>query len=293
MTMINCNEVTTIKKIILKHPENAYIDVETVQSQWKKLNYTSCPGFAEGISEYNYFVKLLRKFIPEIHFLPKNNNTSIDSIYVRDSIIVTPKGIILCNMGKKQRKTEPGEMGKFILELQLPVIGEIDGKGKIEGGDIVWFDNETVAIGLGYRTNKNGIKQFKKMTKDIIKELIIVPLPHWNGPDDVLHLMSFISPIDHKLAAVYSRIMPVTFRNWLIKRGVKLIEIPEDEYDTMACNILTIAPKKCIMLEGNPKTKKLLENHDIEVITYKGDEISRKGAGGPTCLTRPIFRNVE
>ena len=291
--MINCNEVTTIKKIILKHPENAYIDVETVQSQWKKLNYTSCPGFAEGISEYNYFVKLLRKFIPEIHFLQKNSNTSIDSIYVRDSIIVTPKGIILCNMGKEQRKTEPGEMGKFILELQLPVIGEIDGKGKIEGGDVVWFDNETVAIGLGYRTNKNGIKQFKKMTKDIIKELIIVPLPHWNGPDDVLHLMSFISPIDHKLAAVYSRIMPVTFRNWLIKRGVKLIEIPEDEYDTMACNILSVAPKKCIMLEGNPKTKKLLEDQGVEVMTYKGDEISRKGAGGPTCLTRPIFRNVE
>ena len=120
--------------------------------------------------------------------------------------------------------------------------------------------------------------------------LISVPLPHWQGPDDVLHLMSFISPIDRDLAVVYSRLMPVPFREWLIARGIKLIEVPDSEYESMACNILAVAPRKCIMLAGNAQTKAMLENEDVKVWEYLGEEISLKGAGGPTCLTRPILR---
>jgi len=120
--------------------------------------------------------------------------------------------------------------------------------------------------------------------------VIVVPLPHWQGPDDVLHLMSFISPIDFDLAVVYSRLMPIPFREWLLERGIKLIEVPDEEYGTMACNILAVASRKCIMLEGNPLTKQRLEEEGVEVWEYKGEEISRKGAGGPTCLTRPLLR---
>jgi N-dimethylarginine dimethylaminohydrolase len=155
---------------------------------------------------------------------------------------------------------------------------------------VVQIDEQTLAVGQGYRTNAEGIRQLRELTKDFIKELVVVPLPYWNGPEDVLHLMSFISPVDQDCALVYLRLMPVPFREWLIQRGMILIEVPDVEYETMACNVLAVAPGTCIMLAGNPRTKQLLEENGLEVWEYIGDEISRKGAGGPTCLTRPLYR---
>jgi arginine deiminase len=145
-------------------------------------------------------------------------------------------------------------------------------------------------VGKGYRTNAEGIRQLRELTKDFIKELVVVPLPHWNGPEDVLHLMSFISPVDQNHALVYSRLMPVPFREWLLEKGKTLIEVPDVEYETMACNVLAVAPGICVMIAGNPRTKQLLVESGMDVWEYSGDEISRKGAGGPTCLTRPLHR---
>ena len=105
--------------------------------------------------------------------------------------------------------------------------------------------------------------------------------------------MSNISPIDHDLYLVYSRLLPVPFRQYLLDRQIKLIEVPDEEYDSMGCNVLAVAPRKVIMIEGNPITQKRLENEGVDVHTYDGTEISIKGSGGPTCLTRPFFRSNQ
>jgi N-dimethylarginine dimethylaminohydrolase len=193
-------------------------------------------------------------------------------------------------MGKEQRRREPAAIGEYLPQIGVPILGRISGDGTLEGGDVVWVDERTLAVGRGYRTNDEGIRQLRELTADIVDEIVVVPLPHWNGPTDVLHLMSFLSPIDHDLALVYSRLMPVPFREWLLTRGVRLVEVPDTEYDTMACNVLAVAPRQCIMLEGNPRTRKLLEAEGVEVRVFGGAEICAKGAGGPTCLTRPILR---
>jgi N-dimethylarginine dimethylaminohydrolase len=195
-------------------------------------------------------------------------------------------------MGKDERKEEPSAAQRFLSDSQIPILGSITGGGIIEGGDFIWLDNKIAAVGLGYRTNKEGIEQFQQLTSDIVDDVIIVHLPHWNGQNDVFHLMSIISPIDSDLAVVYSRLMPIVFRNSLLERGIKLIEVPDEEFDSMGCNILALAPRKCLMINGNPITKQRLENEGVEVLTYDGTEISLKGAGGPTCLTRPVIRTV-
>lgn len=290
MIIQNSSEVGQIKSILLKHPKDAFINQENVRTRWKELNYLSCPDYEKALKEYNYFLEILKQMIPEIHFVPKNRQTSLDSVYVRDSVLITNRGAILCNMGKLRRQTEPEATGQFLREFDIPILGAITGNGRLEGGDVVWFDEGTVAVGQGYRTNGEGIQQLEELISDFVKEMVIVPLPHWQGPDDVLHLMSFISPISQKLAVVYSRFMPVPFRDWLLQGGIKLLEVPDSEYATMACNILAIAPKKCILLAGNSLTKQMLENEGVKVWEYEGEEISRKGAGGPTCLTRPLYR---
>jgi N-dimethylarginine dimethylaminohydrolase len=123
-----------------------------------------------------------------------------------------------------------------------------------------------------------------------VDEIVPVQLPYWTGPQDCLHLLSFISIVDEDLAVVYSRLMPVPFREWLVERGFNFVEVPDEEYDSLGCNVLAVAPRKCLMLAGNPITKKRLEDAGAQVWTYEGQDISFKGTGGPTCLTRPIWR---
>ena len=284
------SEVDQIKSLLLKHPKDAFMSQRYIQSQWKELNYLASPDYDKVLKEYDNFVEYLKKSISEIYYLPQNDKTGLDSIYVHDPVIITNKGAILCNMGKEKRRAEPSAAGEFLLELGIPILGSITGEGTLEGGDVVWIDARTLAVGLGYRTNEEGIRQLKELTRDFVDEFVVVPLPHWKGPDDVLHLMSLISPIDHDLAVVYSRLLPVPFREWLLRRGIQLLDIPDFEFETMACNILAVSPRKCIMISGNPRTKQMLEDKGIEVWEYGGEEISMKGAGGPTCLTRPLLR---
>ena len=288
---VSCqSEVDQIKSLLLKHPKDAFISLDNIQSQWKELNYLASPDYDKAIKEYDNFVEYLKKSIPDIYYLPQNDKTGLDSIYVHDPVIITNKGAILCNMGKEKRCAEPPAAGEFLLELGIPILGSITGEGTLEGGDVVWIDERTLAVGLGYRTNEEGIRQLKELSRDIVDEFIVVPLPHWKGPGDVLHLMSLISPIDHDLAVVYSRLLPVPFREWLLRRGIRLLEVSDSEFETMACNILAVSPRKCIMISGNPRTKQMLEDKGIEVWEYGGEDISMKGAGGPTCLTRPLLR---
>lgn len=288
---IGCSsEIGEIRSLLLKHPREAFVRQEKVNEQWMDLNYFNPPDFYKAVEEYESFAALLQKSVTEIHYLPQNGKTGLDSIYVHDPVLITERGAILCRMGKEGRKGEPSAVGEFLNELKIPILGEIKSPGKLEGGDVVQFDKETLAVGQGYRTNAEGIRQLRELTKDFIQELVVVPIPHWCGPQDVLHLMSFISPVEKDCALVYSRLMPVPFREWLLQRGMTLIEVADSEYETMACNVLAVAPGKCVMIEGNPNTKELLEKAGVEVMEYSGDEISRKGAGGPTCLTRPLYR---
>ena len=286
------NMVNPIKKIILKHPKDAFKDQDTINKQFSRLNYFEAPNFNKAISDYDKFVGLLISFDIELHFLPKDNSTSIDSIYTHDPCVVSNNGVILCNMGKKARLAEPNTMEDYFKSIQMPILGRIKAPGTLEGGDVVWIDEKTIAVGEGYRTNKEGIKQLKHLLSDQVENVISVPIPHWTGPEDCLHLMSNISPIDHNLYLVYSRLLPVPFRKYLLDRNIELIDVPDEEYESMGCNVLAVAPRKVIMINGNLITKQLLEKKDIEVYTYDGAEISIKGAGGPTCLTRPFVRSI-
>lgn len=263
---------------------------ENINNQWQKLNYSGCPDYDPVMVEYDSFVDLLKRDVSEIHFLPQSGRTGLDSVYVHDPVIIAQKGAILCSMGKQDRRGEPAAVAEFLVNQDIQIVGAITGAGRLEGGDVLWLGGRTLAVGLGYRTNEDGIRQLKELTEDIIDEFMVVPLPHWSGPDNVLHLMSLISPVDFDLAVVYSRLLPVPFRKWLIDRGMKLIEVPDTEFETMACNVLAVAPRKCIVLSGNPITKRMLEDEGVEVREFRGDEICRKGAGGPTCLTRPLLR---
>ncbi len=255
MNLNGQSEIKPVKSILLKHPKDAFISQENIDSQWQKLNYTNPPDFSKTIEEYEAFLELLHRQVGDFHFLPRDDRTGLDSIYVHDPVVITTKGAVLCRMGKEERRGESIACEEYLKQTGVPILGAIAGDGKLEGGDIVWLDGRTLAVGQGYRTNLEGILQLRELTADFVDEFVVVPLPHWDGPGDVLHLMSMISPIDADLALVYSRLLPVPFRQWLIERGMKLVEVPDEEYPTMGCNVLAVAPRNCIMLDRQSADK--------------------------------------
>jgi N-dimethylarginine dimethylaminohydrolase len=291
---LSCHtEVGKLSTLFIKKAGDAFVNDEQVSKEWQGLNYLSKPDFVTAIAEYESFEDILQQHCKELHHLPFNANVSMDSIYCRDASIATNKGMIICNMGKPARSNEPKAEQNAFIDNNILILGIITAPGTVEGGDVAWLDEHTLAVGHTYRTNMEGIQQLKALLEPIGVNVIVAELPHYKGHFDVFHLMSILSPVDKDIAVVYSPLMPIAFRNELLRRNYLLIEVPDDEFDSMGCNVLALAPRKCLMVEGNNKTKALLEAAGCEVITYKGDEISVKGGGGPTCLTRPIWRIVE
>lgn len=285
--------VDPIKRVLIKHPKDAYKNQSKVDQESPQLNYFDVPDFEKAISDYDEFVEFLESCDIEIHFLPEKDTTSLDSVYTHDPCVISNGGVILCTMGKDARVPESKTMETYFESIGIPILGRIESPGTLEGGDVVWIDERTVAIGEGYRSNAEGIRQFNTLLGQHVDKVITVPLPHWTGPADCLHLMSNVSPIDHDLYLVYSRLLPVSFRQYLLDCQIKLIEVPDEEYESMGCNVLAVAPRKVIMIEGNLITQKRLETEGVDVHTYNGTEISIKGSGGPTCLTRPFLRSAE
>lgn len=282
--------VGKIDTIIIKHPEEAFISQENLDQKWKPFNYVSCPDYEKSLKEYSRFEEIIQEHVENVHYLPKDDNTGLDSTYAHDTCKITSKGAIMFTVGKELRRGETGATRKFLEGIGVPILGEISGEGTMEGGDVVWLDEKTVAVGRGYRTNYEGIRQFRELTKDIVDEFIVVELPHGDGPDECLHLMSVISMVDHDLAVVYSKLMPVSFRDLLTERGIELIEVDDAEYANLGSNVLALAPRVCVMPAGNPKTREKLEKAGAKVHEYEGHDISFKGTGGPTCLTLPVTR---
>jgi arginine deiminase len=276
--------------VIVKHPEHAFLNQEHLSREWKKFNYINEPNFLKAHKEFEQFLSIINRHVEKVDFLPSSESVGLDSIYAHDPVKFTHKGAIILKSGKKLRQPEGKMYKKFLLENNIPILGELKGDAEADGGDIVWLDERTLLIGRGYRTNDAAISQIKEMTKDFVDEFIVVPLPHDRGEEECLHLMSIISIVDDNLAVVYSRLMPVFLRQLLIKRGYELIEVPDDEYHRLGCNVLALAPRVCVMVSGNSFTKGKLIDAGATVYEYEGNEISYLGTGGPTCLTCPVVR---
>lgn len=284
------SEYGKLHSVFIKKAADAFISEGHIEKYWQQLNYLGKPSMDKANEEYAVFENILQQHGSVLYHLPADSSVNMDSIYCRDAAIATDGGMIICNMGKVARNNEPDAERRAFESNNIPILGVITAPGTIEGGDVAWLDEKTLAVGHTYRTNEEGIRQLKNFVEPLGVEVIVVPLPHYKGPSDVFHLMSILSPVDKDLAVVYSPLMPIVFREYLLKKGYQLVEVPDNEFDSMGCNVLALAPRVCVMVKGNPVTKKRMEDAGCKVIEYEGKEISVKGGGGPTCLTRPLQR---
>ena len=282
--------VAPLRRVIVKRPAEAFTSPAKVEAEWRDLAFTALPDLGRARDEHAAFVGLLEGAGAEVLTLPEALGTTLDSIYVHDPGLVTDAGVVVFNMGKPQRRGEGPALRTALSAWDVPVLGEVQAPATAEGGDMLWVDPRTLVAGRTYRTNAAGVARIRELLGPLGVAVVETGLPSWNGPEDLIHLLSLVSPVAEDLAVVYRPLMPIPLLELLEERGYRLLDVPAEEFPLMGPNVLALAPRRVVMLRGLPRTRALLEGAGCEVMEYAGDEISRKGNGGPTCLTRPLWR---
>jgi len=236
--------------------------------------------------EHDAFAETLASLGPRVHVLDIETGNP-DLVYTFDPLLVTDRGAIPLRPGKPNRAAEPAALETWTLAAGIPTLGRIEPPGTIEGGDTFWLRPDLLCIGRTLRTNDNGARQLASLAGGDVR---IFDLPYWHGPAELLHLLSVISPVADDLALVYLPLLPVGLLELLHESGIRLIEVPDEEFATLGCNVLAVRPGVVIAAEGNPRTAAAMANAGCEVHTYPATEIGVNGSGGPTCMTRPILR---
>ena len=257
--------------------------------RWREYGWRAAPDPARLIEEHEAFVAVLEGAGVEV-VVGEPLDSALDAIYVHDPAAVTNRGAVLLRPGKELRQVEVDVIERDFREAGVDVLSRLDAPATAEGGDMLWLDERTLVVGRGYRTNDAGVDALRAALPEV--KVLAVDLPHYHGRDEVMHMLSLISPLADDLALVYLPLMPVRLVELLEQRGIAFVEVPEEEFESMACNVLALAPRVALALEGNPATRRRLEAAGVEVLVYSGEELSRKGDGGPTCLTRPLSRTA-
>jgi N-dimethylarginine dimethylaminohydrolase len=259
-----------------------------------RWHYTGAIDLEEARRAHDAFADALRAWDVEVLYHDEPLPEHSDSVFVFDPALVTDRGTLVLSMGKEVRRGEEEPLARSLQACGVPVFARLEGDARVEGGDTLWLDHDTLAVGRGFRTNAEGVRQLREILAPLGVSVLDYDLPYHTGPDACLHLLSLISPVDVDLAVAYPPLMPTAFWRELRRRGVRLLEVPEPEFSlTQATNVLAVAPRKCIMLDENPVTRQLLEMADCEVVTFPGAPLSFKAEGGPTCLSRPILRDPD
>jgi N-dimethylarginine dimethylaminohydrolase len=277
--------IAPLRRVLVKRPDEAFVTADPVR--W---HYTAQPDLENAEREHDALVDILRQSGAEIIYHEEKLPELADAIYVFDPVLVTDEGTIVLKMGKHLRRGEEASMANVLERSGVPVYHTLRGGAVAEGGDLLWIDRDTLAVGLGFRTNREGFRQLSEALSPLGVTTVPVDLPYHAGPECCLHLLSLISIVDERLALVYPPLLSASLWQYLEERDFSFVHVPAEEFPTMGPNVLALAPGKCVMLQGNPVTEGRLSDAGCQVITYEGDDISLKAEGGPTCLTRPVLR---
>jgi dimethylargininase len=279
-----CQSMTAaLRRVLVRPPASGS------WAAWKAYGWRGEPDPGRLEDEHAAFRELLVEAGAEVVVAGTPHALDPDAIYVYDPALVADAGAIMLRPGKEGRRGEVEVMTADFVEAGVPIAARLQAPATVEGGDTLWLDENTLLVGRGYRTNDGGIAELVEALPGV--DVLAFDLPHLHGSGEVLHLLSLLSPLDVDLAVAYPPLMPVRLVELLAARGMELVEVPEEEFETMGPNVLALGPRVALALEGNDETRRRMEAAGVDVRVYRGDEISRKGDGGPTCLTRPLLRS--
>jgi arginine deiminase len=120
-----------------------------------------------------------------------------------------------------------------------------------------------------------------------VKTIIPFPIPYGHA-----HIDGFINMIDRDLAIIFPWQVPHDIWQALVDRGIKVLTCPSIEELKLnsAINFVTVGPRHVVAVQGNPKTKRLLEAEGVQVTEVDVSEL-RKGRGAIHCMTGFLARD--
>lgn len=275
-------QVGPLRRVLVRSPRTVRL------SRWRDCGWVGEPDPTIAAEQHDALCEALSGAGAEILFAEADVSGDPDAVYTCDPAIMSDRGALILRPGKVVRRVEAAAMAHDLEALGVPVAFEMTEPATAEGGDTMWLDERTLLVGRSYRTNDAGIEALRGALPGV--DVLAFDLPYVKGPDACLHLLSLLSPLDRDLVVAFVPLMPIRLLELLRGRGVRIVEVPEDEFDTMGPNVLALAPRVALAVDGNPRTRQGLEAAGVDVSVYDGSEISLKGEGGPTCLTRSILR---
>ena len=276
-----CPSMTApLRRVLLRPPQADDLRL------WQEYGWRAEPDPVGIAREHAALCELLAGAGAEVVLAEAPVEDDPDAIYVYDPALIVDDGALLLRPGKAGRRAEPAALGVDLTRAGVPVAARLDEPALAEGGDLIRLDERTLLVGLGYRTNQAGADVLAEATG---LDVVAFDLPHWHGESEVMHLLSLLSPLADDLVAAYTRLLPVRLAQLLAERTIEIVEVPGGEFESMGANVLALAPRVALVVEGNPETRERLERAGVEVLAYEGKELS-KGDGGPTCLTCPLLR---
>jgi dimethylargininase len=282
MPAYGCRSMTEqLRRVLVRRPSVAACAL------WKEYGWRHEPDHAALVREHEQFCVVLEESGAEV-VVAEPIDGDPDAVYAFDPGLVTERGAVLLRPGKEGRRLEPAAVERDLEQAGVPVAATLEEPMIAEGGDFIRLDEQTLLAGRGYRTSPAGIDAVADSLPGI--DLHVFDLPHWRGESDVMHLLSLLSPLDADLVVAYAPLLPVALAQLLAARGIKIVPVPDDEFETMGTNVLALGPRVALALHGNPVTRARLTAAGVEVLVYEGRELSLKGDGGPTCLTMPLLR---
>jgi dimethylargininase len=277
--------VAPLRRVLVRSPDESFATSDP--ARW---NYSAAPDLTAAVREHQQFVETLESAGARVEFHTEALEDRADAIFVFDPTLMTDEGAVLLRLGKELRSGEDEAIGRRLGALGIPVLGRLEGEARAEGGDLLRIDRQTLAVGIGFRTNRPAAEQLAELLRPQGIAVLPFDLPCFLGRRACLHLLSMVSLLAEDLALIYPQLMPVDFWKLLSSR-FELVEVPEEEFMTLGTNVLALAPRQCLALEGNHETRRRMEAAGCEVLTYVGNELSLKAEGGPTCLTLPLHRS--
>ncbi len=275
--------VAPLRRVLVRPPSPADL------GRWREFGWVAEPDAALAGAQHEAFCEILRDAGAEVLLASGDAAGDPDAVYICDPAIMSDQGAVVLRPGKQGRRIEARAIAGDFRALGVPVAFEMAEPATAEGGDTMWLDERTLLVGRSYRTNDAGIRALREALPDV--EVLAFDLPRLKGPDACLHLLSLLSPLDDDLVVAYVPLLPIRLLELLAERDIAIVDVPEDEFGSMGPNVLALAPRVAVAVDGNPRTRRRMERAGVDVTVYEGSDISHKGEGGPTCLTRSVLRS--
>lgn len=277
-----------LRRVLMRRPGQSLVTADP-----GKWHYGPTFNGEKALGQYAEFTGLVESSGAEILWIEDKGDGMADAMFTHDPSLMTSEGALILNMGKPLRRGEPALHEEAYVKAGIPILGRLEAPGTVEGGDCIWVNSKTLAIGRGVRSNQSGIDQVAAILKPLGVTVLTFDLPLWAGEAACLHLMSVMSPLADDLALVHAPLMPAAFYLMLRDMGITLIHAPEDEFAASSglnLNVLPVSPKNVIAVAGFPGTRAVMEAAGCTVQTFEADALCIACEGGPTCLTRPVWR---